>query len=70
MSTETSTTPSNPFQFIPPEMTVEAYADMQNLTKAVVQNQILRGHLPSIKRGRYRMVNTAKLFWDNVNKVA
>lgn len=47
-----------------PVVTKERFAELSGLTEGVVQGMIEKGHLPSIKFGRYRMVNLALLMKD------
>ncbi|HEX7047419.1 MAG TPA: hypothetical protein VF275_07595 [Gammaproteobacteria bacterium] len=42
-------------------MTRDKFAELSGLPEGVVQGMIEKGHLPSIKIGRYRLVNVAKL---------
>jgi len=44
-----------------PVMTKEKFAELSGLAEGVIQGMIEKGHLPSIKIGRYRLVNVAKL---------
>lgn len=44
-----------------PVMTREKFAELSGLAEGVIQGMIEKGHLPSIKIGRYRLVNVAKL---------
>lgn len=44
--------------FIPVPMTAKKYAQAQGVTTLVIENQIRRGYLPTIKRGKYRLINT------------
>ena len=55
---------SQALPFLPmffPVMTREKFAEHSGLAEGVVQGMIEKGHLPSIKIGRYRLVNVAKL---------
>lgn len=49
-----------------PIVTKERFAELSGLAEGVVQGMIEKGHLPSIKFGRYRMVNLALLMKDCV----
>ena len=44
-----------------PVMSQERYAQLTGLTEGQVRGQIEKGHLPSLKIGRVRMVNIAAL---------
>ena len=44
-----------------PVMTQERYSQLTGLTEGQVRGQIEKGHLPSLKIGRVRMVNIAAL---------
>lgn len=44
-----------------PVMTKEKFAELSGLAEGVIQGMIEKGHLPSIKIGRHRLVNVAKL---------
>lgn len=44
-----------------PRRDEERFAELSGLTEGVVQGMIEKGHLPSIKFGRYRMINLARL---------
>ncbi|PHQ27421.1 hypothetical protein CLH62_07595 [Marinobacter guineae] len=44
-----------------PVMTQDRYAQLTGLTEGQVRGQIEKGHLPSLKVGRVRMVNIALL---------
>ena len=47
-----------------PVMTREKFAELSGLAEGVIQGMIEKGHLPSIKIGRYRLVNVARLAED------
>lgn len=51
-----------------PVMTQERFAQLSGLTEGQVRGQIEKGHLPSIKIGRVRVVNVAALSQDALNK--
>ena len=51
-----------------PVMTQERYAQLTGLTEGQVRGQIEKGHLPSMKIGRLRMVNIAALSQEALNK--
>lgn len=61
-------TPS-PLLMVQPEMLPSEYAKMVNQKPGIIVNHVNRGILPSVKRGKYRMVNVAKIFWDNANRI-
>ena len=44
-----------------PVMTKEKFAQHSGLAEGVIQGMIEKGHLPSVKIGRYRLVNLARL---------
>jgi len=44
-----------------PVMTQERFSQLSGLTEGQVRGQIEKGHLPSIKIGRIRLVNIAAL---------
>jgi len=44
--------------YIPPPMTMERYAYMQGVDLGVIENQVRKGIIPSIKTGRWRLINT------------
>lgn len=47
-----------------PVMTQERFSQLSGLTEGQVRGQIEKGHLPSIKVGRVRLVNVAVLSRD------
>ena len=47
--------------FVSPPMTIERYANLAGLTEATVEHQVKRGQLPTIKRGKRRLINTYAL---------
>lgn len=49
-----------------PVMTREQFASNTGLGEDVVRGLIEKGHLPSIKVGRYRLVNIARLTLDSL----
>lgn len=51
-----------------PVMTQERFAQLSGLTEGQVRGQIEKGHLPSLKVGRVRLVNVAALSQDALNK--
>lgn len=58
--------PSNAQGLLPlsvmfPVMTKEKFAELSGLAEGVIQGMIEKGHLPSIKIGRHRLVNLAAL---------
>lgn len=44
-----------------PVMTIERFAQMSGLEEGVIQGHIRRGYLPTIKLGRYRVINLSLL---------
>lgn len=59
--------PPQALPFLPvffPVMTKEKFAEHSGLAEGVIQGMIEKGHLPSIKIGRYRLVNVARLAKD------
>ena len=42
-------------------MTIERFSQLSGLDEGVIQGHIRRGYLPTIKVGRYRMINVALL---------
>lgn len=54
----------------PPVMPWREFADWIRMTDAhdVVENWIKRGYLPTVKIGRYRMVNVAQLVQTLLNE--
>lgn len=51
-----------------PVMTQERFAQLSGLTEGQVRGQIEKGHLPSLKIGRVRLVNVAALSQDALDK--
>jgi len=51
-----------------PVMTQDRYAQLTGLTEGQVRGQIEKGHLPSLKIGRVRMVNIAALSQQAMDK--
>lgn len=51
-----------------PVMTQERFAQLSGLTEGQVRGQIEKGHLPSLKLGRVRLVNVAALSQDALYK--
>jgi len=47
-----------------PVMTQEVFADKIGLSHDTVRGMVERDHLPSIKKGRYRLINIAGLTSD------
>lgn len=47
--------------FISPPMDMQAYADASGLTKRTVTGMVDKGYLPTIKRGKRRLINTYAL---------
>lgn len=56
---ETSNAPQVPATV--PTMTIERFSQLSGLDEGVLQGHIRRGYLPTIKVGRYRMINVALL---------
>ncbi|MCS2609653.1 DNA-binding protein [Halomonas dongshanensis] len=56
---EPSTTPLIPVTV--PTMTIERFSELSGLDEGVIQGHIRRGYLPTVKMGRYRMINVALL---------
>lgn len=52
--------PQQPVLFAP-VVTKERFAELTGLEVGVVQGQINNGHLPTVKIGRYRMINLVEL---------
>ena len=42
---------------ISPVVTKERFAHLSGLTEGVIQGMIEKGHLPSVKIGRHRLIN-------------
>lgn len=53
---------------IPPEMEIRAFAKLTGLTEETLKAQIKRGYIHSFKRGRKRLINTAKIYNENINR--
>jgi len=51
-----------------PVMTQERFAQLSGLTEGQVRGQIDKGHLPSLKIGRVRVVNVAALSQNALDK--
>ncbi len=51
-----------------PVMTQERFAQLSGLSEGQVRGQIEKGHLPSLKIGRVRLVNVAALSQDALDK--
>jgi hypothetical protein len=49
-------------------MTQERFAQLSGLSEGQVRGQIEKGHLPSLKIGRVRLVNVAALSQDALDK--
>ena len=50
-----------------PEMTMEQYARCVVVTTGTVEKWVERGYLPSLKLGKYRMVNVIQRINDCAN---
>ena len=48
-------------QLLVPVMTREQFSALSGLGEEVVRGMIEKGHLPSVKMGRHRLVNVARL---------
>ncbi|MBD3896590.1 DNA-binding protein [Halomonas sp. ML-15] len=44
-----------------PLMTLERFSELSGLDEGVIYGHIRRGYLPSIKMGKYRLINVALL---------
>lgn len=44
-----------------PLMTLERFAQLSGLEEGVIYGHIRRGYLPSVKLGKYRLINVAML---------
>lgn len=47
-----------------PLITIQRFADLSGLPLGVVKNWVTRGYLPTIKKGKYSMINLVVLFND------
>ncbi|QJQ96268.1 MULTISPECIES: DNA-binding protein [Halomonadaceae] len=56
---ETSNAPQVPATV--PTMTIERFSQLSGLDEGVIYGHIRRGYLPTIKIGRYRLINVALL---------
>jgi len=52
----------------PPVMPWREFADWVRMDVEVVENWVKRGYLPTVKIGRYRMVNVAQLTQSLLNE--
>lgn len=52
----------------PPVMPWREFADWVRMDAEVVDNWVKRGYLPTVKIGRYRMVNVAQLIQSLLNE--
>ncbi|WP_295720433.1 DNA-binding protein [uncultured Halovibrio sp.] len=50
-----------------PVMSKERFAEMTGLSEGQVRGMIEKGHLPSMKCGKARMVNIARLSQEAIN---
>lgn len=55
-------------EILMPEMSIPEYAKRVGQSNGTIRNQAAKGTLPSVKRGRRRMINTAKIFQENINR--
>ncbi|MFC3282850.1 DNA-binding protein [Litchfieldella rifensis] len=44
-----------------PTMTIERFSQLSGLDEGVIYGHVRRGYLPTIKVGRYRLINVALL---------
>lgn len=51
-----------------PDMTMDQYAKICGVTKDVVRGWISKGYLPTIRRGKYTLINTMKLAQQNLQE--
>ncbi|MCW8829703.1 MAG: hypothetical protein OQK94_11705 [Gammaproteobacteria bacterium] len=51
-------------QMITPLATKERFSEMTGLGVEVVRGMIEKGHLPTVKTGKYRLINLALLYQD------
>ena len=54
--------------FFVPEMDPKRYAELVVQTANTVRGQMDKGYLPTIKRGKRRMINMAALTAENLNR--
>jgi excisionase family DNA binding protein len=59
-----------PLPVVFPVMTKEKFAEFSGLTRGVIQGMIEKGHLPSVKIGRHRLVNVALLAMECTGREA
>ncbi len=52
----------------PPVMPWREFADWVRMDAEIVDNWVKRGYLPTVKIGRYRMVNVAQLVQSLLNE--
>jgi predicted site-specific integrase-resolvase len=52
----------------PPVMPWREFADWVRMDAEIVENWVKRGYLPTVKIGRYRMVNVAQLVQSLLNE--
>jgi hypothetical protein len=57
-----------PFQIPLAVVTKQRFAELTGQDIGVVDAQVDRGYLPSIKIGKHRMVNLARLWVDSLNQ--
>lgn len=50
-----------------PEVTREKYAELTGLPEGVVRGIVERGDIPTVKRGRRRLINLAKITKDCID---
>lgn len=52
--------PQQPVLFSP-VVTKERFSELTGLEVGVIEGQVAKGHLPTVKIGRYRMINLVEL---------
>lgn len=50
-----------------PEISQAKYAEMIGVSSDTVRGMVQRGHLPTIKRGKHRLINLALIYSENVS---
>ncbi len=58
---ETNVNVTLPIQTFVPVMTQKLFAELTGLTSDSVKAQVINGHLPNVKIGKYRMINLLAL---------
>ena len=59
-------TPNSSTKILMPEMTLAAYANHLGVTLFTVRAWVAKGYLPTIKRGKRRLVNLAQVHKQNL----